>query len=267
MMPYISTTFGDVSTFPIFVAIGILALFLILIILLRKHPNKDNEENYIFPKIVISGLVGYFTAGIFDALFKWQLYGEFKITGITFYGGLIGASISLFLLLKITKTKTLLSIKEWFDMLTIPFIVFHVLGRLGCFFGGCCYGKTTASILGVYFPDNVEQNIFHNGLKCFPTQLFEVVALLIILFVILNNKDRFESYILYYSIARFVIEFFRGDVRGYITNIFSPAQIISIILFIIVLLYKCLKHIKAVKLYNCQKIESSYYDNSETKIN
>lgn len=247
MIPYIKTTFGNIPTFALFVMLGILSMIFLIFCCLRKNPNHIDEENFILSKIVFSGLAGYFASGIFDACFKINIYGRFKITGITFYGGLIGATLALFVVLKITKGKTQYSVKEWFDLLTIPFITFHIFGRVGCFFGGCCYGKPTESFLGVAFPDNIRQNIFHDGAKCYPTQLFEAVALLMILLILLKNKNKFENYVLLYSIARFIIEFFRGDERGSISNIFSPAQVISVGLFVLVLNYKGFKVIKQLK--------------------
>ncbi len=116
--------------------------------------------------------------------------------------------------------------------LTPPFILFHFCGRIGCFFGGCCYGKATDSCLGIVFPDNPAAGIYHNGIKCYPTQLFEAFALLIILIAVCAIKNKIFCYLLFYSVCRFVIEFFRGDERGYISQFISPAQTISIVVFV-----------------------------------
>ncbi len=256
MIPYIKTSFGDIPTFSLCATIGILAMFILVIISLKKFPNHTDEENYILPKLVFSGLMGYFSAGLFDSLVKYSIYGKLKLTGITFYGGLIGSIICLFILLKITTTKTQISIQKWFDLLTIPFIIFHIFGRIGCFFGGCCYGKVTKGFLGVAFPDNIEQNIHHNGLKRYPTQLFEVCALLIILLLLIKRKNKFKNYIIMYSVLRFIIEFFRGDTRGSVYLILSPSQLISLLLLYSVICYESYKVIKRhrhINLYNIKK--------------
>jgi phosphatidylglycerol:prolipoprotein diacylglycerol transferase len=86
-------------------------------------------------------------------------YKVIKVVGITFYGGLIGAVISLWCALKISKKKTQYSTKEWFDILSPPLVLLHFFGRWGCFWGGCCYGKPTESIFGMKFPDNLENGI------------------------------------------------------------------------------------------------------------
>jgi len=53
-------------------------------------------------------------------------------------------------------------------------------------------------------------------------------------------------YMLFYSISRFIVEFFRGDPRGFIYNGFSIAQGISVLLFgvaVFLLIYKKRKDI------------------------
>lgn len=240
MIPTIGTAFGPIPTFPVCVVLGILLMLLLTSITLRREENYIIEENYIFPKLVISGLIGFVCSGLLDSLFKIPVYGKFKITGITFYGGFIGGAVSLFLLLKATPSKTGYSVREWFELLTHPFILFHTLGRIGCFFGGCCYGKVTDSILGFAFCDNPSNNIFHNGAKRYPTQLFEATALILIFLLLLRKKNKFSNYVMLYATARFIIEFFRDDERGYISAILSPAQLISVLLLTIAISCKAI---------------------------
>lgn len=237
MIPSINTPFGSLPTFPLWVVLGILAMFFVTSISLRQRDNFVAEENYIFPKLVLSGMIGLVSAGLLDALFKLPISGEFKITGITFYGGFMGAAASLYIILKATPSKTDYSLPEWFNLLTIPFILFHIFGRIGCFFGGCCYGKETDCYLGVIFPDNPTNNIIHNGAKRYPTQLFEATALMIIFLLLLKRKNKFIHYVFLYAVARFMIEFFRGDERGYISGILSPAQYISVWLLTAIIIY------------------------------
>ena len=244
MIPYIHTPWGVISTFVIMIAIGVLSMLIGVHILLVHSDDRDSEECFIFPKIIICGVVAYFFAGLFDSVSKIRVYGKLKISGISFYGGLIGAIICLYVLLKYTKQKTKYSISEWYNLLTIPLIAFHFFGRLGCFLGGCCYGKSTNGVFGVLFPDNPEHGIFHNGEKCYPTQIYEALALIIIFAVTIFAHNKFEIYLLLYSIFRFIIEIFRGDNRGYIIEFLSPAQLISVVLFLIVTIRKVHKSIK-----------------------
>ena len=243
-MPYIITSYGSLPTFPVCVVLGFLLLLSLTSISLKKSANHISEENYIFPRLVSSGIVGYFTSALFDSLVKIPVHGEFRITGVTFYGGFIGAVITLFVLLNTGKNKTEYTVKQWFDLLTPPFIVFHAVGRIGCFLGGCCYGKVTDSCLGVIFPDNLPQQIIHNGVKRYPTQLFEVVALSIIFVLLLRNKNKFKNYVMLYAAARFFLEFFRGDERGIVSDIFSPSQIVAVVLLLVIIGSKCIDRYK-----------------------
>lgn len=231
-MPYIVTSFGKMPTFTIMLVCGVLVMFLLVHIELRDDPLRENEEAFLFPKMVLCGMSGCFWAAVLDSAFKFRENGGFVLAGITFYGGLLGASISLFLILRLTKQRTGYAVNEWFSKLTVPFIVFHICGRIGCFLGGCCYGRGTDSFVGIHFPDIPEHGIYHGGIKCYPTQLFEAAALLLILAVVVKVKNKFQTYLLLYAVARFFIEFYRGDNRGYVCALLSPAQTISIALIL-----------------------------------
>jgi len=81
-----------------------------------------------------------------------------------------------------------------------------------------------------------------HSLPVYPTQLFEAFADFIIfgilLYVYLRKKkfdgQVFALYLLLYSVARFIIEFFRGDIeRGVYFNFLSTSQIICVFIFFI----------------------------------
>ena len=243
MHPYIHTSFGDLSTFTIFIVVGAISMIFMIHFTLKKS-NQHIEETFIYPRLVISGILGFVFAAIFDLLFKYLEYGIFKIYGITFYGGLIGACVVMYVLLKISKSETQYNISEWFEILTPPFIVFHFFGRLGCFFAGCCYGRNSDSVFALAFPDNEKMGIFHNGQKCYPTQLFEALALVVILIFVMLAKKKFQTYLMCYALVRFNLEFLRGDDRGFFTNQISPSQIISIVIICGFILYKLIIFLK-----------------------
>lgn len=82
---------------------------------------------------------------------------------------------------------------------------------------------------------NAEAGIMHYGQKCYPTQLFEVFALLVILITVYRTKSKFKAYLFLYAVSRFIIEYFRGDDRGDLFGALSPAQAISISIIIVIL--------------------------------
>lgn len=100
------------------------------------------------------------------------------------------------------------------DIIAIAAVVPMALGRTGCFFAGCCYGKPTDSIFCVVFPDTAP-------IAVHPTQLYEALLLTVILICLLimnryktMNGQVFLLNISLYAIGRFFLEFIRGDFRG-----------------------------------------------------
>ncbi len=115
----------------------------------------------------------------------------------------------------------------------------HIIGRLGCLFAGCCYGKPTTMPWGIIFTDpfaaaNVGTPL---NVPLHPTQLYEAGAEALILVGLLATEFRgrrfpgrtFWLYMLLYAISRYVIEIYRGDPRGGL-GIFSTSQFISVLL-------------------------------------
>src|SRR5262245_33833663 len=115
----------------------------------------------------------------------------------------------------------------------------HVVGRFGCFFAGCCYGKPTTRPWGITFTDTFAHDNVGTplGVPLHPTQLYEAGAELLILIFLLATERKgngvpgrtFWLYMLLYGVSRFIIEFYRGDERGAV-GIFSTSQFISLLL-------------------------------------
>jgi phosphatidylglycerol:prolipoprotein diacylglycerol transferase len=156
-------------------------------------------------------------------------------SGGVFYGGLILAvTVALVYIRKIG-----LPLWTTCDVFAPGIAVGHVVGRFGCLFAGCCYGKPTRMPWGITFTDpfaaaNVGTPL---NVPLHPTQLYEAGAELLILILLLATERKgraypgrtFWLYMLLYAISRFIIEFFRGDERGAV-GIFSTSQFISILL-------------------------------------
>jgi len=156
-------------------------------------------------------------------------------SGGVFYGGLILAVIvALWYIVRAG-----LPLWTTCDVFAPGIALGHVIGRFGCLFAGCCYGKPTTKPWGITFTDpfaasNVGTPL---GVPLHPTQLYEAAAEFIILMILLwsERKGRpfagrtFWLYMLLYAVSRFIIEFYRGDDRGTV-GIFSTSQFISILL-------------------------------------
>ena len=160
----------------------------------------------------------------------------FILGGSVFYGGLLGGMLSGFLYGR----KKGLDLLFWSDLVApvIPF--FHFFGRIGCFLGGCCYGLPCS--LG--FTYHYSPIPGANDVVRFPIQLVEAGFNLLLFFLLnaLLNKGKCKGkllsiYLGLYSVARFTLEFFRGDeIRGFLFGL-STSQWISLLIFGGVILY------------------------------
>ena len=156
-------------------------------------------------------------------------------SGGVFYGGLIAAVAVAFWYLR----RHRLPVWSVTDAFAPGIALGHVIGRMGCFFAGCCFGRATdvpwaVTFTNQYAAENVGTPL---NVPIHPTQLYEAGAELIILLVLLfmERKGRsfpgrtFWGYLLLYGITRFIIEFYRGDARGMVGDL-STSQFVSVIL-------------------------------------
>jgi len=111
-------------------------------------------------------------------------------------------------------------------------VLCHAFGRVGCFLGGCCYGRETNSIFGIYYPMPHINGAIEVSTKVFPVQIYESLFLFA-LFALVYKKtnNAIVKYFFGYGIFRFGIEFLRGDDRG-LTVLISPSQWISLLLIL-----------------------------------
>jgi phosphatidylglycerol:prolipoprotein diacylglycerol transferase len=157
-------------------------------------------------------------------------------SGGVFYGGLILAVIAAFWYLR----RHALPFWTTTDVFAPGIALGHVVGRFGCFFAGCCWGRPTSEPWAVTFTNPLAAELVGTPLNVplHPTQLYEAGAELVILLGLLffERKGRsfpgrtFWTYMLLYAISRFVIEFFRADPRGEVFGIVSTSQFISVVL-------------------------------------
>lgn len=243
MCPFVY--FGDycVPTYTICSGIGIiLSIFVACILLSREAILGDYIYLIILSLIGLAigaKLFGVISLGITEYLNNGTISFEriIKEAGSVYYGGLIGLLISLLILCKV-KNKQFRSVSS---VMAVSIPLFHSIGRIGCYLGGCCYGKETNGFLGIEYRIYGTTKIVTR----YPVQLYESAFefFLFITLLILYNKFKkargflLQVYLISYSAFRFFIEFIRGDeVRG-IWSLLSFSQYISIgIIFITILL-------------------------------
>jgi phosphatidylglycerol---prolipoprotein diacylglyceryl transferase len=148
---------------------------------------------------------------------------KFWQPGLTFYGGLLAAMPAG---LWFARRKNLDPLQVA-DLAAPALMLGLFLGRLGCFFQGCCYGEVTDAWLGVSFPGHAHDR--------HPSQLYESAAALGLFFVlrfVITPRSRGRGDVLgwllvSYGALRSLLELLRDDPRGGLGPL-STSQLISI---------------------------------------
>jgi phosphatidylglycerol:prolipoprotein diacylglycerol transferase len=226
-------------TYGMFLALGFLAAVWFTNLNARFYDIKSDDISDLFFVILISGILGgrllYVSLNFDD--FRTSPLDIFKLWngGLVFFGGFISAVAASIVTLKIKRLPFL----KTADTIAPGAALGHGIGRLGCFFAGCCYGRQCDLPIAVRFshPDSLAP--LHVPLH--PTQLYMVLANLALFFILvfLQRRKRFYgmiflSYIILYSVFRFIIEFFRGDFRGnFFLDFLSVSQGIGILAVLI----------------------------------
>lgn len=229
----------SIHTYGFFVAMG----FLIAIwfsIREAKRCGMDPEiiidlSFYVLIAAIVGSRVAY--VATVPGEFSANPLEMFKIWkgGLVFYGGFAGAMLAAIFYFKIKH----LPIWKICDIIAPSLALGHFLGRIGCFFAGCCYGKTCDLPWSITF-DN-PASLAPLNIPLHPTQLYSSGSNLLIFFILitLRRYRKFEgqifwAYILLYGITRSVIEISRGDYRGgEIMDILSVSQTMGCTLAIV----------------------------------
>ena len=195
----------------------------------------DDYITFLIIGIILGGRLGYvlfynlnyYTSNIVDIFKIWQ-------GGMSFHGGLLGIIIASILFAKKNNQDTFI----YTDLVSLVAPIGIFFGRLANFVNSELYGKVTDVPWAVTF-------IQVDNLSRHPSQLYEAIFEGIILFVLLlyfKNKNYLERpglisglFLIFYSIFRFCIEFFRvpDEQIGYLIFNLSMGQIISLIFIII----------------------------------
>ena len=170
----------------------------------------------------------------------------FGFGGISANGGIIGALVTCYFSCVIIfgdKNSARFFINEVIPTVTL----IHAFGRIGCYFGGCCYGVPSRFGIGVTYPEGSRAaNDYGFGTKLVPTQFIESAYLfaLTAVFVLFVKKNRLAVYLYAYGIYRFIAEFWRGDNRGSILPFISPSQFTAILFVVFATVLLIVRKIK-----------------------
>jgi phosphatidylglycerol:prolipoprotein diacylglycerol transferase len=171
--------------------------------------------------------------------FAWA---KFWAGGLTYYGGLIGATAAAVSVLR----RDHFPFWKAADMAGFAIPLGLAFGRMGCLLAGCCFGAPTHLPWGLSFPphspaseEQAKEHIL-NSVRMWsepvhPTQVYESAAsLAIAAFCLFGLHPRkrydgqvFVAFLVLYAAARFFIEFLRRDARGGVIGL-STSQLVGL---------------------------------------
>lgn len=230
----------NIYSYGFFILLGFTFAALLAFLKIRKSEIKISFENVadLFFYTVLSALVGSRLLFVFINfnLYRNQPMKIFKIWegGLVFYGGFILAALVAIGYMM----RHRLPVWKLADLIS-PLIALGLsFGRFGCFSAGCCYGKETSLPWAVVFKD--PNSLAELNVPIHPTQLYEAFSGMALFFILskVEKKKTFDGqvfllFLFLYSIIRFVMEFFRGDPRGFIFgDLLSTSQAIGILVAI-----------------------------------
>jgi phosphatidylglycerol---prolipoprotein diacylglyceryl transferase len=165
-----------------------------------------------------------------------QIFSRFD--GMTLYGSVGGAAICFFVCLKLFRVSRAAYGQAW-DLAAIAAAWITCVLRLGCFAGGCCWGRPAPYPWAVQFFDT-RAHMPLLGVPVHPVQLYEsaLAGLLMIYLFVLRSTQKWSHgqliwhYFLFYGLIRLGTEEFRADsIRGFVMGGFlSTSQAISIVM-------------------------------------
>jgi phosphatidylglycerol---prolipoprotein diacylglyceryl transferase len=249
---------NSLHSYGLFVGVAIVASMYVAQKLGRQSGLKEKHLNRLFIIVMIMSIVGgrllYVAQNYKD--FSNNLSDIFFINqgGMVIYGALIfgvGSCVLYARARKMPMMKTL-------DVLFISIALGLGIGRIGCFFAGCCYGRKIMDATGaavtspdlapwyaVKFPEGVN-SLAQTGYYLFPSQLMDAGYNMLIFLALLIFRKKLQKhdgqaawlFLLLYGILRSISEFYRGDDlnRGFvIPGYLSTSQAISIPIIIFAL--------------------------------
>ncbi|MBQ6603634.1 MAG: prolipoprotein diacylglyceryl transferase [Eubacterium sp.] len=214
-------------------AIGIIAAYLSCEYRAKKHGLDHTKVFGLVVSCCIFGYLGskilYFLTILPQIIADPSIILRSLADGWVVFGGIIGGLLGAIWYTKRQKLDTW----RFLDTGLASVALAQGFGRFGCFLAGCCDGRQTDSAFAIVFTHSAHAP---NNVPLVPTQLISS-ALDFLLFFALVLFDRYvqhapgESaalYLICYSVGRFILEFYRGDIERGAVGVLSTSQFISI---------------------------------------
>ena len=239
-----------VGDFPIRAYGLILSLSIILATGVAYFLAKQDGRwhNHILDIGIYSGIAGIVGARLWDVFFfDWAYYSHhlseiFYVWqgGMAIQGGIVfgvGAGI-------IYAKRHKIDILALADIVAPAIILGQAIGRCANLLNGDAFGAPTGGNFGIIYPETTLAYHTYGAQPLWPAEVWEgqidfvIFALLLIFRAFPHAKGQaFSLYIMLYSLARFGLEFLRGDYATPVFLSFTSAQTTSLVAFILALIF------------------------------
>ena len=214
------------------IAVGILAAWITIDFRAARQKLDRDCVFYLIIWCLVGGICG---AKLLYWITEWKSIlqnPDFLLDsiadGFVVYGGIIGGILAGWLYCRHKK----ISFLKYFDLAVPSVALAQGFGRIGCLLAGCCYGSETSGFFSITFRTS---DFAPNNVALIPTQIYSSILDFIhfgILLLIAGHKKSDGQvaafYLIFYSMGRFILEFFRGDlIRGSV-GVLSTSQFISL---------------------------------------
>jgi phosphatidylglycerol:prolipoprotein diacylglycerol transferase len=238
-----------ITSFGVMMALAFLAAYQVT----RSEFDRMDRDPDLASDLLLGALIGGIVgAKLYYVFLNWDLTVQdplgmlFSRAGLVWYGGLIGGTIGVILMIR-RRGERILPLA---DGLAPALALGYAIGRVGCFLVGDDYGRPTSSPVGIAFPEGAPPSTAGNLRQSFgvsipdsipdstvlevhPTQLYEVGLSLLIFAVLWRMRGRrpvgrvFSLWLVLAGLERFAVEFFRAKDDRFIGAL-TLAQVFSV---------------------------------------
>jgi phosphatidylglycerol:prolipoprotein diacylglycerol transferase len=223
---------------------GIMVALAVLVVVLWLFWEIKKGAKVSYDTLFTAALIGIPSGIIFSRLLHvidlWDYYSAHPaqivgFSGLTIYGAILGAVLGIWIYSRFSHFR----FGYVMDLLAPGVLLAQAVGRVGCTINGCCYGSAAPSWLPWSVVYTNPQSYAPLGVAVHPTQVYEIVFLLIAFGVLFPLRKRFTPdgslFLIYlgtYSAWRVGVGFLR-DGTSFLFGL-HQAQVIGIIVLLIV---------------------------------
>ena len=190
------------------------------------HKSTGERFSRLVDLAFLSTIGGEVAARLMFVVVEWDRFAagrisfnEFLVGGRVVLAGIVGGAIVFSILIKRWK----LPLTNLLDAGAVAIPLGMAIGRIGCWLGGCCYGKHTTERWGITFVHPLAEKLNGTPLNqaLIPTQPLQMIEGFVWFLLLwwVHRHRRFPGQVIALvwiltGISRFLIEFLRGDRRG-----------------------------------------------------